>query len=1445
MLRLFKKVANDLEEFDLLEGSLNIPLTQAQTDPTNPTKITTEYSKSVKLPLTPKNLQLMNYYTELDSVITQMGVTETFKPTVAMPVVVVNDNDIIFEGKLKLDKVNDYKGNRNMECTLYGKMNDYFNQLLNTSYWWDSVESTVVGYDNNNEPIIVNTPVNTSGMYVLPNLLDEGYNICKETVLESWRTLPLGTSTSSPFHVATLNPTRNTSEYIPASSQSHSIIAWAPTEQGYYANFEKDKVIIGGWRKEGDTYYPQICYGGYQDGTLVDVFGTTEELRYITIDEHKKGIADVIKGEGFSERQWCQYRSYYQKPTVYVNQIWKQYQDLSESITGMPLELDEDWFNSQNRRYTDLVYTLPDLQQEKKSESGGDSQIAISWTAPTIDCHDYAFGTNGGGSATVSLSGSSNISNGHVIVPPENTGYCNFKINLGIWIRRRGGLSNSSEYALCNGDGTASAISLQVAFRNVNDSNEVHTYNFRIVDEDNTSWTASTVDEQITMGTKSWNPDPQTIYFNLEGQVLIGQNNTNANKEYEMIMSVYCYNGNIDGGPGQALFQTRGRIQNDNALCASCGDNPTFTFTSNQSSISISREYRSNFKLTMKDLFPANYSPFNILLQYTKLFNLVWHYDQLRNKVIVMTREKWFSMYMDNILDWTDKIDKSREFFFKPLAWDKKYITFNYDDFDMDWLKAFKERYGITYGTKRITTQYNFNQETEELMCTNDSDKINPSLQVSMSRFPMSCVNSATPSPMKYTETFIGNRKDNKAANIWGQFFFKNGVQNWDSDGGKNNVYTDTTGTSQVDPAFRNFGINLVDDTEFQIRRKIFAPDMTIYASSSARRLQVPTNTRPIFSVFDKTGNYSCQFSKPAMTFYDNDAPEMQKTMNLLWWSYNLGPADQFAQDVYTTRWSKIIEEQYNEQNKLITCYVKLDDTDYRSLTCNRFVQIGNVLYTIYKVDDFQLGVGGLTKVTLLQVWNMNKYLGEYYVEPEPAPEPTPVNPYEEYFYVENDGDDSSYIYLSKNNNDAPGLTVDISWDKNSWSSYPITGYTSFPLPARTKLYFRCASTGWSNGANNYVKFSFSTFESVIKVGGNLLSLLYGDQFNSQTDFPNNATSYTFANLFNNNQYISLDASELVMPISATPDHCYYQMFKGCALLAHAPSSLPAVTLSEYCYYSMFEGCTSLVDTPSIPATTFADFCCYNMFKDCTSITATPTIHATTLGVCCCEGMFKGCTSLVSVSSILPATTLANSCYAGMFNGCTSLTTAPILPATTMNHSCYASMFRGTSLTTAPALPATTLAESCYSGMFLQCTSLVNPPVLQATTLAQNCYGAMFEECTSLVNAPALPANTLADSCYQAMFAYCTLLTTAPDLPATTLVNGCYAQMFSDCTSLNFIRCLATSGINQASSPDRTVSTYRWVYNISASGTFHKESGVTWPEGVNGIPSGWAVLDGD
>ena len=204
---------------------------------------------------------------------------------------------------------------------------------------------------------------------------------------------------------------------------------------------------------------------------------------------------------------------------------------------------------------------------------------------------------------------------------------------------------------------------------------------------------------------------------------------------------------------------------------------------------------------------------------------------------------------------------------------------------------------------------------------------------------------------------------------------------------------------------------------------------------------------------------------------------------------------------------------------------------------------------------------------------------------------------------------------------------------------------------------------------------------------------------------------------------------------------------------------------------------------------------------------------------------------------VLPATTLAASCYDEMFQNCKSLTTAPALPATTLAAICYSNMFSGcTSLTTAPALPATTLATYCYSNMFSGCTSLTTAPALPATTLATYCYEYMFNGCTSLTTAPALPATTLANNCYRNMFYFCTSLTTAPALPATTLSSRCYRNMFNSCTSLNTVECLATN----ISASNATAT---WLYNVSSTGTFTKASGVTWPSGDSGIPSGWTVIE--
>ena len=143
-------------------------------------------------------------------------------------------------------------------------------------------------------------------------------------------------------------------------------------------------------------------------------------------------------------------------------------------------------------------------------------------------------------------------------------------------------------------------------------------------------------------------------------------------------------------------------------------------------------------------------------------------------------------------------------------------------------------------------------------------------------------------------------------------------------------------------------------------------------------------------------------------------------------------------------------------------------------------------------------------------------------------------------------------------------------------------------------------------------------------VQGNVMSLLYGDNYKGQTDLT--GKDYAFLRLFYNNTKV-VNAENL---------------------------SLSATTLASDCYNGMFNGCTNLISTPVLPATTLTNACYGAMFEGCTSLTTAPELPATTLAWYCYNTMFSGCTSLVSAPE-LPATTLANHCYSNMFYGCTSL----------------------------------------------------------------------------------------------------------------------------------------------------------------------------------------------
>ena len=376
------------------------------------------------------------------------------------------------------------------------------------------------------------------------------------------------------------------------------------------------------------------------------------------------------------------------------------------------------------------------------------------------------------------------------------------------------------------------------------------------------------------------------------------------------------------------------------------------------------------------------------------------------------------------------------------------------------------------------------------------------------------------------------------------------------------------------------------------------------------------------------------------------------------------------------------------------------------------------------------------------------------------------------------------------------------------------------------------------------------------------------------------------------------------LPATTLAQYCYTYMFNECTSLTQAPY-LPATTLTQGCYAEMFMNCTSLVQAPELSATTLTPYCYVEMFSGCTNLNYVKAMFTDISATGCLNSWLNNVSPTGTFIKSKDATwsnTDANIpsgwtvqveggvtpepeperdylCFTSTGDSTISMTQHNE-PNVSANKVIQYKLNNGqwqtwdlSNVTLADGdkmylksddeIPmaerglthkqfnmtgsiaasgnvmsllnfSDTLSDNAFYGLFSGCTSLTTAPELPATTLANNCYDSMFQGCTSLTTAPALPATTLSEACYTAMFQDCTSLTTAPELPATTLTNNCYNYMFNGCSKLNYVKAMFTS-------KSTYYDTNMWLYNVSSTGTFVKNSAATWTNDEAEIPTGWTV----
>lgn len=259
------------------------------------------------------------------------------------------------------------------------------------------------------------------------------------------------------------------------------------------------------------------------------------------------------------------------------------------------------------------------------------------------------------------------------------------------------------------------------------------------------------------------------------------------------------------------------------------------------------------------------------------------------------------------------------------------------------------------------------------------------------------------------------------------------------------------------------------------------------------------------------------------------------------------------------------------------------------------------------------------------------------------------VIPYdEEYLTVEIVDPGMGEFVFSSGYEGLKGTEIYYSLNGGNWTEINFSNGKIEGVRAGDKIRLKGTNNAYALSSSNYCNIGNggTTPRPTFNLSGNIMSLIYGDDFKNKTSFPAEST-YNFCSLFKQADVIS--AENLILPVMTMTESCYRAMFSKCASLTKAPV-LPATTLATECYKYMFEEC-AITEAPELIATAVEANCYEAMFTKCIYLTTAPDLNISNLDKQNCYlRMFKGCSSLNYIKC-LAQDRVSNNCTTEWMDG--------------------------------------------------------------------------------------------------------------------------------------------------------------------------------------------------
>lgn len=145
--------------------------------------------------------------------------------------------------------------------------------------------------------------------------------------------------------------------------------------------------------------------------------------------------------------------------------------------------------------------------------------------------------------------------------------------------------------------------------------------------------------------------------------------------------------------------------------------------------------------------------------------------------------------------------------------------------------------------------------------------------------------------------------------------------------------------------------------------------------------------------------------------------------------------------------------------------------------------------------------------------------------------------------------------------------------------------------------------------------------------------------------------------------------------------------------------------------------------------------------------------------------------------------------------------------------------------------------SGCWTQLFLNDSTLTSASSLDVSDyMVVNSEGfrGIFQHCTSLTSIPDFSGiETVNDNGFR--YAFSDTALTSIDLSNVLYVTtNSFANAFSHNSNLNYVKCPTISSWD-------TDYFGQWLLDVAATGTLVKQSGLSVPTGVSGIPTGWTT----